>query len=317
MGFYQEFPLDGLRSLYEEGNALSLIAAARILDAASQSHVDIKEDERVDLAITAAVAFGMYGNSLSSHAVCERVLSGKPVVSGSLAVILATVAPQVIGKVTPWCQERSKELEYLEQLEAYLRSGEGDRADSLRSLLTACRRQGESAFERSLLLSCELCLEHLIVLSVAAVLRTMGQRFAPDYVNRLVDAGVYLMLPPQYKAVANKPLLRSLDNALIALPTSAGKTLLGEWCLLASLQNTPGLVCYLAPYVALGRQVAASFRKHVPSDHQVHELVGGGRSEFPLSPQRNKEVVVATPRATGHHAALTARVGEVSEMHRL
>src|SRR5262245_27272787 len=66
IGFYQDYPLDKVRALYDEGTAVPLIAAARILDPASQSATDIAETERADLALTAAVAFGMYGNSLSA-----------------------------------------------------------------------------------------------------------------------------------------------------------------------------------------------------------------------------------------------------------
>src|SRR5262249_8006811 len=109
------------------------------------------------------------------------------------------------------------------------------------------------------------------------------------------DAGVYTLLPPQYKAVAEKGLLRSSANSLIALPTSAGKTLLGEFCLLAALGQRPGLVCYLAPYVALGRQVADSFRKHLPSAYRVHPLIGGHRAQATLQPDSEAEVIVATP----------------------
>jgi helicase len=106
---------------------------------------------------------------------------------------------------------------------------------------------------------------------------------------------VYSLLPPQYKAVADKGLLRSSANSLIALPTSAGKTLLGELCLLAALGKGPGLVCYLAPYVALGRQVADSFRRHLPSAFQIHALVGGHRAGATLDPDSRAEVIVATP----------------------
>jgi hypothetical protein len=159
MGFYQDFSVADIRSLYNEENATPLIAAARILDAASQAPLDIVEEERRDLAIAAAVAFGMYGNSLSAFAVCQRVLTMSPPASPSLAVIFATVAPQVLGKVQEWCEEGSTELLYLEQLNVYLRSGTEELVEPLRAAFVECLLKGQSAFERSLLLSCRFCLD--------------------------------------------------------------------------------------------------------------------------------------------------------------
>jgi len=181
----------------------------------------------------------------------------------------------------------------------------------LRKRLITCIQNGGTPFDRSLLLSCEICLEHIFVLSVAAVIPPHWPGCPPQYINRLVDAGVVLLLPPQYKAVVNKGLLRTANNTLIALPTSAGKTLLGEVCLLAALGSTPGIVCYVAPYVALGRQVAESFRKHLPKKYRVHALVGGHRGEEKLEPNSYYEVVVATPERLD--SLLRARP-EIAEM---
>lgn len=295
IGFYQDYPVENIRALYDEETAVPLIAAARILDSASQSATDITEGERVDLALAAAVAFGMYGNSLSAFAVCKRILATDPSKTPSLAAVLATVAPQALGSLLEWCPEDSPELTYLEQLGVYLRGGQAEVADTLRTSLIECMLKGTSPFERSLLLSCQLCLEHVLTLSVAAVLPSCWPSCPPDYIKRLVDAGVHLLLPPQYRAIVERPLLQSEDNVLLSLPTSAGKTLLGELCLLAALGDRPGLVCYLAPYVALGRQVADSLRKHLPKTYRVHALVGGHRVGATFDPDRRAEVIVATP----------------------
>ena len=82
---------------------------------------------------------------------------------------------------------------------------------------------------------------------------------------------------------------------MIALPTATGKTLLGELVLMSSLGNEPGLVCYIAPYVALGRQVADKISNHVPGGVRVYRQMGGYRDPAPLDPENNLEVVVATP----------------------
>lgn len=46
LSYYQEFPLDKAHLLYDEKQALHLIAAARILDSASQQIVDIPADHK-------------------------------------------------------------------------------------------------------------------------------------------------------------------------------------------------------------------------------------------------------------------------------
>ncbi len=292
--YFEDFPASKIRALYEEESAIPLIGAARILDAASKA-ADVPESDRLGLAITATVAFGMYGNSLWAAAVGQRVTATGGTGAESLAVALATAAPRVLGKVQPWCSEGSKQQVYLERLGADLRSGKADQVETLRQSLIDCIVDEEAPFYQMLLLASRLCLEHVIVLSTAAVLPRCWPGCPPDYTNRLVDSGVYLLLPPQYKAVAEKKLLLTQGNTLIALPTSAGKTLLGELCLLAALGDRPGLVCYLAPYVALGRQVADTLRRHLPKRYRIHPLVGGFKGEVKLDPKSKMEVVVATP----------------------
>jgi len=110
-----------------------------------------------------------------------------------------------------------------------------------------------------------------------------------------VNSGVRLCLPPQFNAVKSTPLLKSSENTIIAFPTSTGKTLLGEMCIVNALRGKPGLACYLAPYLALGRQVADSFKLHLPETMRVHPMVGGYQDPEPLDPENYSEVVVATP----------------------
>ena len=165
----------------------------------------------------------------------------------------------------------------------------------MRKSLVECLLEEDSPFADMLLFASRLCLEHVVVLSTAAVLTRYWPECPLDYIKRLVDAGVQLLLPPQYKAVANAKILSRTGNSLLALPTSAGKTLLGELRLISALGDRPGLVCYLAPYVALGRQVADTLRRHLPMRYRVHPLVGGHRGDVKLEPEINMEVVVATP----------------------
>ena len=70
---------------------------------------------------------------------------------------------------------------------------------------------------------------------------------------------------------------------------------MGEICLMSALGTRPGLGCYVAPYVALGRQVAESFKRHLPENVRVHPWIGGYQEPENLEPTNNLEIVVATP----------------------
>ena len=104
-----------------------------------------------------------------------------------------------------------------------------------------------------------------------------------------------LLLPSQYEAIIKHGVLAPDQNLLITLPTGTGKTLLGELALLSSLGREPGLVCYIAPYVALGRQVAEKVSRHTPDDVRVHRLVGSYQEPEPLDPENHLEFLIATP----------------------
>jgi helicase len=309
---YEDVSGAAVRSLYDETAAVPLIAAARILDAAAKAS-DLSADERQKLAALAVVAFGMYGNSLSASAVARRLIAteggtmASPLAKWqrgaqaptplreSLAVALATAAPQLTGKLQAWCSPGSKERVYLDLIADYLRTGTPAQGAALRQSLRACLLATDVPLAEVLLFASRLCLEHMIQLSTASVLTQHWPTCPQGYIERLVDAGVHLLLPPQYNALVSKQLLSRKGNVLIALPTSSGKTLLGEFTLVAALGSKPGLVCYLAPYVALGRQVAAVLRQHLPKQYRIHALVGGHRGDVRLEPDVHREVVVATP----------------------
>ena len=139
-----------------------------------------------------------------------------------------------------------------------------------------------------------LSLAHAGRLATAKVLGADESRFPLGYLDRLVSDSP-LLLPSQYEAIIEHGVLESDQNLLITLPTGTGKTLLGELALLSSLGRDPGLVCYIAPYVALGRQVADKVSRHTPADVRVHRLVGGYQEPNPLDPENHLEVLIATP----------------------
>ena len=136
-------------------------------------------------------------------------------------------------------------------------------------------------------------LGHIIV-TCRVSLGPHANRFPSGYMNRLV-ADSPILLPSQYEAINEHGVLAPDRNLLISLPTGTGKTLLGELALLSTLGREPGLVCYVAPYIALGRQVAEKISRHTPPEVHVHRLVGGYQEPDSLDPENRLEVLVATP----------------------
>jgi replicative superfamily II helicase len=152
----------------------------------------------------------------------------------------------------------------------------------------------ETPAERSLYRSARIALYQNYHLSVVKALRETSQSFSPEYVIQLVKSNLRLLLPPQYRAISNSRILERW-NLIVALPTSSGKTFLGELLLVASLNSGPGLSVYVAPYVDLGKQISDTLSVHLPPGHRLHQFVGGFRQSEPLDPTALREVVVATP----------------------
>ena len=224
----------------------------------------------------------MYGNFPSATAVVRRMLPTFPVDSPSLAIIFATASPPHLGEMLSRCASGSVEKGYLELLGAFLSTGDANRVEVIREAFIRCLLAAPTPFEGGLLRSVRVCLEHLFTLSVARTLNEHSPMLPETYVRQLVDSGVRVLLPPQFRAITQHKLLTTTENAIVALPTSTGKTLLGELCLVAALQQQPGVVCYLAPYVALGRQVAQSLKEHIPDPpFGIHSMFGGFRGQKP------------------------------------
>ena len=297
MGYFYDQYLNKASDLYDESTAVPLIAASRVLDSASQPFSGIPREERDDLALSAAVAFGMCGNFLSSRTVIrlflERVKQTE--LSPSQSVIIANAAPTFIARMIPIGSSGSSERSYIEGLNAFLYSGTTSDYEKLHELLVKCILGAPSAFERTLLRSSILCLQHVFNLSLARVFRQNIAALPESYLQSLLGQNIRFLQPPQLKAVAFKQVVSKSSNSIVSLHTSTGKTLLGEMCLVAALKNEPGIVCYLAPYVALGRQIANTFREHLPADYRVRSMIGGYEEAEPLDALTGKEVIVATP----------------------
>ena len=250
-----------------------LVAAARILDLAS---TDLGLDElesRRAAAILAACAFGMSGTGVSAGAVIRsHGLLGSNL-SPSEVLALSLSSPPLGREMVDELPSESKHRTCVENLVAFLAEGREQQLEAAASALAEVTYEEPGPWEGYLLRGSQLSLAHAGRLATAKVLREAEEKFPEGYLPRLVSDAP-MLLPSQYEAIVDHGVLARDQNLLITLPTGTGKTLLGELALLSSLGRSPGLVCYIAPYVALGRQVAEKILGHVPWGVRVHRLVG-------------------------------------------
>ena len=294
LGFRTDTPLSKLPSSYDFDEWRDLVAAARILDLAATELGPSDSENRKAAAILAACAFGMSGTAVSATAVIRghRLLDSD--LSPSELVALALSSPGLSREVFPRLPEGSRHRTCIENVTAFLARGGEEQFGAAAWALEEATREEFSAWEGYLLRLSRHSLAHAGRLAVAKVLGRDESRFPHGYLDRLASDSP-MLLPSQYEAINEHGVLTSDRNLLIALPTGTGKTLLGELALLSSLGREPGLVCYIAPYVALGRQVAEKISSHTPAEVRVHRLVGGYQEPEPLDPENHLEVLVATP----------------------
>ena len=283
-----------LRNSYPFDEWQDLIAAARILDlAATELGVDDQEDRRA-AAILAACAFGMSGTTVSATAVIRRHgLLNSDLSPGELTA-LSINSPILSREILPMLKEQSGHRICVESVTAFLGTGGEDQFRTADQVLEQLIYDEPGAWEGYLLRLSRLSLAHVGRLATAKVLAPYRAIFPIGYLERLA-AESPVLLPSQYEAVVDRAILEPDRNLLITLPAGTGKTLLGELALLSSLGRDPGLVCYIAPYVALGRQVADRIRRHVPGEVRIHRMVGPYKEPDPLDPENYHEILVATP----------------------
>lgn len=273
--------------LYELQNAAHLVVAARVFDAAAQwmpAHDKSDREAQRQTGLLAALTFGACGNFPSSNAVLQRTFPTLRPHASEQAALMAVAAPSLLCDIEKHCPADWATRDFFALFADFLQTGEGD-CDEIRAAWLSCVTN-ESELSRA----GRLCLEHAFELSAARVLKQAGA-LREDYVARLAQH-IPLLMPPQWTAI--RAGLLNGGNALISLPPGTGKTLLGELCLMAALGAGPGLAVFVAPYVALGRQVARTLEKHLPADVRVRRCLGGS-DQSGLQPQIRGEVLVATP----------------------
>ena len=271
-----------------------LIAAARILDQAATPNGLREEEDRRTAAILAACAFGMSGTSVSATAtIREHNLLASELTMGELTA-LAVSSPAFSGEIFSRLTPNSIHRTCIENVASFLINGNEKELETARSALKLATEQEPDPWDGYLLRMSRLTLAHVGRLSTAKVLKYAEDRFPYTYLDSLASDNT-MLLPSQYEAIMSYGILDKDRNLLVSLPTGTGKTLLGELALLSALGQEPGLVCYIAPYVALGRQVVDRIRRHVPPEVRVTPLMGGYKEPSPLEPEVRQEVVVSTP----------------------
>ena len=269
-------------------------AAARILDLAASDRGISGHENRTTAAILAACAFGMSGTFVSAQAVIDsHGLLSTELTPGELTA-LALSSPRMSREVFVRLGAGTPHRSCLEGVVAYLATGSDRQFEVAKDGLERAIAEEMSSWDGYLLRLSRLCVAHIGRLSSAKTLEQYSDRLPTGFLGQLV-ADSPMLLPSQYEAISQHGVLDPERNLVIALPTGTGKTLLGELALLSSLGQEPGMVCYIAPYVALGRQVATRIARHTPRGVHVRTLVGGYREPGTLDPENESVVVIATP----------------------
>jgi len=133
-------------------------------------------------------------------------------------------------------------------------------------------------------------------LSASRILSSSGN-IPSSYIGALLRTSSPLLYPTQAEAIERFDLLNPVRNALITLPTSTGKSLLGELAIVASITNERPLGVYLAPYRALADQIFRRMRTRLSQIGVTCEARRGGYlGDQPIDGE-SRTVLVATPEA--------------------
>jgi helicase len=312
LGRYQQRrTLDRAFELYDEEAASGLIAAARIIqEIASRNAEEVNEDalefsdgeeesdsdaiERRLLLILSSCAFGMYGNFPSAAAV-QRLLDLAALQTEGQWLAIAISNPSQIQTalrsdcVTPTGRE------FLERLNFFLVTGDEATSERLienfEELMRVTRPPADIVFLRCV----RLALKHIITLAVSNLYRLKLGKLLAGFLERIILKGRPCLLPPQYTLINDQGILGETANTVVTIPTSTGKTLLGELAIAARLEGNGDIAVFVAPYVALGRQVYECFMQHAPPSVEIRGYFGNFNSHIaPLSPLAST-IIIATP----------------------
>lgn len=284
---------------HQEQTASALVAAARItFDLATAPSASLAPDARVRLRILAACAFAMQGNFPSAVAAI-RDIPLESLWTGSEIAACAMANPAL-----PLNLEDSRidgpARALILAIRRYFLTGLATDRDAAWGLLGAFILSAQTPWEGVLRRACRTILAQHSVLAMSQLLHVAYGGVFSAYVRNLITAGRYTLLPPQRDLIWRQGFLASNANALVTLPTSTGKTLLAELAIAKSLEDFGSIAIYVAPYVALGRQVFESLDRHRPDYVDVRGHFGDFNSTpAPVSPDRRTVLVVTPERLDG------------------
>jgi len=76
--------------------------------------------------------------------------------------------------------------------------------------------------------------------------------------------------------------------------------------MMQALSDGDGVACFVAPYIAVGRQVASALRRHVPDDVTVRDLFGS----FGSGSQARRRLTQRGQRSSPLQSVSTALLGQ-------
>ena len=135
-------------------------------------------------------------------------------------------------------------IEPAEALNSFLEGSDEYTVKDVQRLFRKAMKAAEETFDVVALRLARLSLKHALTLSTSRVLASIGDALPGTFVTTLIRSGLRTFLPPQYVLLKDRKLLETEENSLLALPTSTGKTLLGELCM-ARAAREGARTCYL------------------------------------------------------------------------
>jgi helicase len=312
LGRYQQRrTLDRASELYNEDEASSLIAAARIIqEIAGRAFQEVYDDasaldeedempasdavERRLLRILSSCAFAMYGNFPSAAAV-QRSLDLASLQTEGQWLAICVSNPRQIAAALRYDRLTSAGREFVEQMNYFLFTGERRVGRELIGVFETLMREPRPPADIVFLRCARLALKHMTTLALANLYSLERGHIFEGFLNRIIADDRPCLLPPQHTLIHEQNLLEKTENTIITIPTATGKTLLGELTIAARLEGFGDLAVYVTPYIALGRQVFEGFRRHAPDGIDVRGYFGSFNSHIePLNPLA-PTIIIATP----------------------
>lgn len=302
IGYYQKrLLLPDSEKLLSEEVASPLIAAARIILEVADSFDRVALDtldaekarQRVLLLTLAGCAFGMYGNFPSAAAVHKK-LDDRELRSDGLWLAAAVSNPRLIPRALLSSHITGQTRAFIERLNYFLRTGDEGEGDRLVRHLEELMVANRSPAEMTMLGCARLALKQITTLAIAKLMKRDRSTIFHRYISNIIEDQRHCLLPPQYNVLKDDDLLESENNCIITLPTSTGKTLIAELIIAARMSSAPRVAIYVVPYIALGRQVYETLRRHAPDHVAVLGYFGVFNSHTTI-PSDAYSILVVTP----------------------